>query len=314
MIRSVAILLVALGFYAAVPSPVLAQPQLAALSCDDILTRIDLSEEAGNVRPTCEAVANAVAGITGELPAWTGCVGQAELDPAAHAGRCLIMRSIADPSLELPDPADCDGIRRAYADGLAQASIQGAASEDGLDCDAAAEAALLWSAGRSDWLRCRNYKQANEASHAFSCLFHDDELVNIDPRNACAGVKSLYEERLLNAYGRLPDDYRPLKCSSADKILEEAQQRIVERQAERARAAELTAQIRERAMANRTNSTDEGGLIVAGAILLLLAAAANADAAPAAGYQPTPTFGPGSSSCTSGMGAVDMNIGYMLGC
>jgi hypothetical protein len=183
-----------------------------------------------------------------------------------------------------------------------------------LDCETAAEAALLWFAGRSEWLRCRNYQRANEAAHAFGCLFYDEALIEIAEANLCGGVRSLYEERLLDALGTLPDDYRPLKCSNANAIMTEAQRRIDERNSERARAAELGAQIRERAMARRETATDEAGAIIAGALLLMFAAAANSDTPPASSYRYSPSFGPGSSSCTSGMGAVDMNIGYMLGC
>lgn len=310
------ILSISLALIATAPSDAVSQTDLIDQSCSEILSRIETTDDLGIEDRTCGAVVDAIVNIAGELPGWAGCIADNELELAAHVGRCLLMRSLGEPSLALPQPSECERIRAAYHDGLSLASVTGTSTsaEAQLDCDTAAEAALLWSAGRSEWLRCRNYQRENEAAHAFGCLFYDEALTEIGGANLCGGIRSLYEERLLDALGTLPDDYRPLKCSNANSIVTEAQRRIDVRNAERARAVELGYQIRERAMARRDTSSGDAGIIIAGAILLLMTAAANTDAPPGSPYQFIPSVGPGSPSCTSGMGTVDMNIGYMLGC
>lgn len=280
-------------------------------TCAEVAQSIgDTLDTQGNAL-TCDAIAGGVMRATGKTPFWIGCLSWGKITPVSHAARCVLMQALAADTAPPDHTADCDVIAATYQNGVRAASLDNSLP-DGFtaDCDVLQAASLLWSASRSDWLRCRGYTPKDEEAHATACLA--DEIDSLSKTEAtCQSLRQAYQRKLTAAYGRLPDGFRPVPCPKLRDVIAELNKRAALSLEERRKATEIAQQIRMAAAEDRADKAATGMAVIIGGLLL---AGLASDGGDAAAYQEAPRFGPGSPSCTSGAALYDPNIGAMLGC
>lgn len=261
----------------------------------------------------CAAIAGGVVQATGKHPWWAGCVGRGDMVLAAHIARCVAVSQVVKYGQMPVRLQHCASITRIYETGLQAASENGALPADyaAPSCDQIADASLLWQAGRSAWLRCRGYDRKEERAHATACLLYDEELAAIPRHRLCHGVQELYEQRLLDAYGQLPEGYIALKCRNARQLIEAAEREITRLEASRRRARELADKARQAALRSQDAKWQKARLIAKAMMGLAVFGAMNAgsDLPP-----PMPGLklqGPGAFGCPMAWNATTAGL---LGC
>jgi hypothetical protein len=236
--------------------------------------RSDKADVAGErlASATCAEIAGSVVATTGKYPFWLGCLGREQMDPRAHAARCLLL---VDAVLETTSDSDegetCDSLKARYRRGLEAATRTGTLPPDSQipACEVLQTAALIGLGTRPGWMRCRGYDPRRESTHAPICLIGTRELLRLD---SCQEVRRVYEERLIAAYGTPPPRYRPLPCFKTTKIVEAAREKI-EKMRKAAAAQRAAAASRRRARATPNLPSLEA---LIGGFLRLRAAAAGA--------------------------------------
>lgn len=215
--------------------------------------------------PSCAMLALVSKEITGQEVFWSGCLGWGERPAEEHLGQCL--KTISAGSRLMPArPQGCGQVLATYERGLRAADPGGRLPERYSKPDCRLAADYLASLRPEDispqkprpvrpppialtparpgeqprWAPCLDYDPSQVREHLKACLGKGPELLRFTD---CASVRTTYETRLTQAYGRLPGSYVILPCSEAEMILAAAQ-------AERDRiAAERMA--KERAKAER---------------------------------------------------------------
>ncbi|TCP38076.1 hypothetical protein [Rhodovulum marinum] len=187
----------------------------------------------------CGDVAAALTGTTGKYPFWLGCLGYGDMPATAHLARCVMLSAeVQTDAPPLNKLEACEQIIGFYETNL-RASQIGDQLPPGYTrptCAQAEEARLVWTGNRPAWLRCRGYDRANEEAHAATCLLGESRLDRLD---SCKKVRSLYEERLIAAYGQKPEGYRPIRCSNVEEIVNQATATL-----EKLRSEQRSAQLR----------------------------------------------------------------------
>lgn len=255
---------------AQVPASAAPTPELPKESCSSLIqtfrgTLPPLAKGEADLAD-CGSVAAATIGATGKYPYWLGCLNYGEMPDNAHIARCVMLaRVVLSGSRENLTPLQqCEPVLAAYEESLRAASETGElpSSYARPTCDTVAKAVILWTGMRSAWLRCRGYDdRAAEAAHAASCLLDDPRLGEVrEGRNLCVEVRRLYEERLSDAYGKLPEGYRALRCSNAQPIVREVERQLAALKAARQqRALQIAAQ---RVQARQAGTSIDVGKLV----------------------------------------------------
>lgn len=182
--------------------------------------------------PSCAVIAMALNEIEATAPYWGACTGYGELpDAEQHLASCLshMVPAYYGHASRLEQLQGCDEVRQVYEQALRAAS-PGDELPPGYEppsCGTVAEVVTGWSGGEApDWEGCLGYDPANMAEHMKRCLGSGAELAGLD---TCQKARDAYEQRLVDAYGGLPEGYLLVPCGATEQIVAEARRYREER-------------------------------------------------------------------------------------
>lgn len=200
----------------------------------EALTVSGLTREDAKARvPSCALFARAVKDMTGKEPYWSGCLDFGSLPLKDHLARCLdrfIPGFYGGGGRSARKVQGCGEILGAYEQGLRAASGEYPLPKGYTRPDCALVAEYLGAgqqaqtqpqapgSGQAPWAACLNYDPANLPAHLRQCLGTGPEMRRL---RDCRQVQAAYTARLLQAYGRLPDNHLILPCPVADGYLAE---------------------------------------------------------------------------------------------
>lgn len=203
------------------------------------LTTSGLTREDAKKRvPSCALFARVAKEMTGKDASWSGCLEFGSLPLKDHLARCLD-RFIPgdDGGGRAARPVQgCGEVLSAYERGLRSATGEFALPEGYARPDCALVADYLAGQapqpapaqgqepprrqpqGQPQWAHCLNYDPANLPAHLRQCLGTGPDMRRL---KECRQVQATYTERLIQAYGGLPDNHLILPCPVADEYLAE---------------------------------------------------------------------------------------------
>lgn len=214
------------------------------------LTTSGLTREAAKARvPSCALFARVVKDMTGKEPYWSGCLEFGRLPLKDHLARCLdrfIPGYYGGAGRPARNARGCGDILGAYERGLRTASGEFALPKGYTRPDCALVAEYLGAgqpaqtqaqaqapgagagtapvqpqapgSGQPQWASCLNYNPANLPAHLRQCLGTGPDMRRMKD---CRQVQAAYTARLIQAYGRLPENHLILPCPVADGYLAE---------------------------------------------------------------------------------------------
>ena len=189
--------------------------------------------------PSCALLARVAKEMTGKDAYWSGCLEFGSLPVKDHLARCLdrFIPGYYGGGRAARKLQGCGEILGAYEQGLRAASGEFALPEGYARPDCALVADYLGAGqapqpapaqgqeaprkppqGQPQWARCLNYDPANLPAHLRQCLGTGPDLRRL---KECPQVQAAYTERLIQAYGGLPENYLVLPCPVADGYLAE---------------------------------------------------------------------------------------------
>ncbi len=196
----------------------------------DALRKSGISDHSEFVKltPSCEIFAHVTLEMTGKPAYWSGCLGYPGTSLSDHIERCLesnIANAGGQPEAGLRNYKSCPQVISEYERLLSAATPTRQLPRDYQQPDCATVNVLVaqWSGQDIKEVNaCTGYDPSNMEKHMESCLaLSDRQLFSL---HDCPMVRQLYEQKLIAANGKLPENYITLPCSETKGILTRADQ------------------------------------------------------------------------------------------
>ncbi|MFC4700528.1 hypothetical protein ACFO4O_10185 [Glaciecola siphonariae] len=177
--------------------------------------------------PTCEVFAKVLLDLNGEPPFWQSCLGYD--GSAEHMVKCLTgmaTQANSKHKRQLQMLNNCGVAGMMYESILLSLddtnSMSMPSNYKRPDCDTFL-AKLEASQDSVEASPCADFSENNINAHARRCLLSDQRIKQMSPTLTCQTMRQLYQSKLIQTYGKIPEGFRLLACSVLNPIIEEAQ-------------------------------------------------------------------------------------------
>lgn len=193
---------------------------------NNVLVQNGVSRDAlAEKTPSCEVFAKVMYELNGELPIWNSCL--AYDGSTRHMVNCLsgMLDAAGKGRANKQLLANCNTAQTTYE--MLLMSLQDDPNsfkmrEDykRIECDQYLSA-LSQKEPEIEDSPCAGFDPDNVQSHAKKCLLADQSLTKTNTPLNCQALRISYQNNLIRVYGKIPQGFRLLSCSSLDSIIDE---------------------------------------------------------------------------------------------
>lgn len=170
--------------------------------------------ERRNNPPGCRVIAKALTNLNGQAPFWEGCIDHAE--GKGNLKNCFGgLKQLMSSRGSNQGQSSCGNLQT-FLSGYVGQLINDEQYKNYKvpDCK---QIAAAWNDGTYSLagMECTDFKRNSEA-HISKCL--KPELVKLKSNPGCAKLRTIYQQKLKLAYGKMPGNYQMPTCPMLDKV------------------------------------------------------------------------------------------------